>query len=386
MKTNLFFAIRYLKERKFQTIMSILGIAIALTVFIVSLSISNGLRDNLLNSILTLNPNIISSYDINLEKEGQYIDDIDKIKEIKNISNIRPIIFDKAIINYNGNLNAVSIQGTNIEELNLRYLEKSEKELSFDDILIGNEYAIDNNINIGDVVTLTFSTDKSFKFKVYGIFKTGYYLYDSSVMILPLYTTQMLLDIGDRITDIGIDVNYPTNKNILDSVKFQINNNLRTNYNYDWRERNQSLLSAVEFEKFVLISILTLLIIISSFIITVILNMSIREKINDIGILKSFGYTSKKIKNIFLMQGHILAFLGILLSIIISPIIILMLKYLFSNFITTTYYIEKLPISISVKEIITLYIFSYILIIISTIIPVHKAVKMKPTDAIKYNN
>ena len=49
-----FIAKRHVLDRKFQSLVSILGIAISLGVFVVALAISNGLRDNMLNSILSL--------------------------------------------------------------------------------------------------------------------------------------------------------------------------------------------------------------------------------------------------------------------------------------------------------------------------------------------
>ena len=53
-----FIAIRHVLERKFQSIFSILGVAIAVTVFVVSLTVSNGLEKNMINSLLTFSPNI----------------------------------------------------------------------------------------------------------------------------------------------------------------------------------------------------------------------------------------------------------------------------------------------------------------------------------------
>ena len=46
-----FIAFRHIVERKFQSIFSILGVAIAMTVFIVSLTVSNGLEKNMINSV-----------------------------------------------------------------------------------------------------------------------------------------------------------------------------------------------------------------------------------------------------------------------------------------------------------------------------------------------
>ena len=56
---ELFIAVRHILERKFQSIFSVLGVAIAVTVFVVSLTVSNGLNKNMVNSLLTLSPHIL---------------------------------------------------------------------------------------------------------------------------------------------------------------------------------------------------------------------------------------------------------------------------------------------------------------------------------------
>lgn len=101
------------------------------------------------------------------------------------------------------------------------------------------------------------------------------------------------------------------------------NNNLGI---YSWSELNQNLLSAVKFEKFVLISILSLLIMIACFAVSVILNMIVREKTKDIGILKSIGYSNKNIRRIFTIEGLIIGLSGMILASIMSPLVLLLLK------------------------------------------------------------
>ena len=148
---------------------------------------------------------------------------------------------------------------------------------------------------------------------------------------------------------------------------------------------NQSLLNAVRFEKFVLIAILSLLLLIASFAVSVILNMVVREKIKDIGILKSIGYTNKNIRRIFMIEGLLLGFFGMIMASILSPIVLFVLKILFKVFMKNgTYYLEELPLYISAKELVIIYVVTVIVIFISTIFPASRAAKLKPVEALKY--
>ena len=114
--------------------------------------------------------------------------------------------------------------------------------------------------------------------------------------------------------------------------------------------------------------------------------MVVREKTTDIGILKAMGYSNDNIMKIFLFEGLIIGVVGMIISLILAPIIIIVLKIIFKYYVTTTYYLDKLPVSIGLHELSIIYMISFILIVLSTILPSKKAAGMNPTDAIKYNN
>ena len=124
---------------------------------------------------------------------------------------------------------------------------------------------------------------------------------------------------------------------------------------------------------------------VACFAVSVILNMIVREKIKDIGILKSIGYTNSHIRNIFTIEGLIIGVLGMILASIFSPVILLVLKQLFKMYLGNSYYyLEELPLYISVKELLIIYIVAFAVVFISTIYPAARAAKMKPVEALKY--
>ena len=77
-----FIAFRHVVERKFQSIFSVLGVAIAVTVFIVSLTVSNGLEKNMINSLLTMSPHILikNKKKTFFQDYNQIVDNIKKIQ------------------------------------------------------------------------------------------------------------------------------------------------------------------------------------------------------------------------------------------------------------------------------------------------------------------
>lgn len=379
-----FIAKRHVLDRKFQSLVSILGIAISLGVFVVALAISNGLRDNMLNSILSLSPHISVSIESNYQSDYKKI--IENLKKY-NPKGLNPRIESQGLINVNGGSITTLIIGTDLNLLDINIIEGKKENNNLTGIIVGSEFIKQTGTNIGDEVNIITSDTKEIRAKITGIFKTGYYNYDSSLVLLPLETLQLLQERGEVAGSVSLNVKDPTNIKDINILVNNINKDMGDKvFAHSWNMDNQSLLSAINFEKFVLIAILSLIILIASFAISVILNMVVREKTTDIGILKAMGYSNDNIMKIFLFEGLIIGVTGMVISLILAPIIILTLKILFKYYVTTTYYLDKLPISISVYELFIIYIISFILIVLSTILPSKKAANMNPTDAIKYNN
>ena len=251
---------------------------------------------------------------------------------------------------------------------------------------MGEEFSKEMGVDVGDEINIVSAENKEIKLIIRGIFKTGYYEYDSNLVILPLTTMQILSEKGEAVTEMGINVKNPQKlENQLKSVNEKAaifgNNNLGI---YSWSELNQNLLSAVKFEKFVLVSILSLLIMIACFAVSVILNMIVREKTKDIGILKSIGYSNKNIRRIFTIEGLVIGLSGMILASIMSPLVLLLLKKMFKIFMKTTYYLEELPLYISMKEIVLIYIVTTVIVFLSTLYPAIKASRLKPVEALKH--
>ena len=389
MRIEFFIALRHITERKFQSIFSILGVSIGVTVFIVSLTVSNGLEKNMIDSLLTLTPHITIKSDY-----GNVIEDYEtksaELKKIDGVTAVIPKYSNQAIVKYKEMAKGVIANGIKAEsaskDLKLKIIKGKNDISELNSILVGEEFSKEMGVDVGDEINIVSAENKEIKLIIRGIFKTGYYEYDSNLVILPLTTMQILSEKGEAVTEMGINVKNPQKlENQLKSVNEKAaifgNNNLGI---YSWSELNQNLLSAVKFEKFVLVSILSLLIMIACFAVSVILNMIVREKTKDIGILKSIGYSNKNIRRIFTIEGLVIGISGMILASIMSPLVLLLLKKMFKIFMKTTYYLEELPLYISMKEIILIYIVTTIIVFLSTLYTAIKASRLKPVEALKH--
>ena len=382
-----FIAFRHVVERKFQSIFSVLGVAIAVTVFIVSLTVSNGLEKNMINSLLTMSPHILIKNKQNPFFEG-YEETAEKLKKIKGVKAVIPQINSQSIIKFEGYAKGVLADGISPENvkngLKLKMVRGSDNISELDSVLIGEEMAGELRVKVGQQVSLISAENKEIKLTVRGIFKTGFLEYDSNVAVVPLRAMQILAEQGEAVTEMDIKVESPQKvEEVLKEVITVMNQKEYTVIS--WKTLNHNLLKAVQFEKFVLIAILSLLLIIASFAVSVILNMIVREKIKDIGILKSIGYTNKNIRRIFTIEGLIIGVFGMIMASGLSPLVLIGLKILFKEYMKGgTYYLEELPLYISQKELLIIYGVTFVVVFLSTIFPAARAARLKPVEALKY--
>ena len=382
-----FIAFRHIIERKFQSIFSVLGVAIAVTVFIVSMTVSNGLNKNMINSLLTMSPHILVK-----NKKSKFFDNyegtVENVKKIKGIKAVIPQMNSQSILKGNGLAKGVLADGISPENvkngLNLKIVDGNNNISELNSVLVGEQLATEMNLKVGNEISLVSAENKEIKLIVRGIFKTGFLDYDSNLAIVPLEAMQILSDQGRVATEIGIKVEHPEKvEGILNQVRNVINS--KEYGAISWKTINQNLLRAVQFERFVLIAILSLLLIIASFAVSVILNMIVREKIKDIGILKSIGYTNSSIRKIFTIEGLIIGVFGMILASLLSPLVLVALKALFKEYMKGgTYYLEELPLYISQKELLIIYGVTFVVVFLSTIFPAARAARLKPVEALKY--
>ena len=382
---ELFIAVRHLKERKFQSIFSILGVAISVTVLMVSLTVSNGLEKNMLKSLLTLNPHIVLTKG-NGDVSEDYMDVKKKIEEINGVKGVIPKYTAQSIIKTDEYAKGVLANGIPNEDLektiDLKMVAGKKSLPELDSAIIGEEMAYEfGGLKVGDDIKVITTENKEVRFKISGIFKTGYYEYDRNLLLIPLQTMQILQERGEVISEIDVMLNNPKD---AEAVKQKIE---KLGFNYQvntWGEQNQQLLNAVKFEKFVLVSLLLLIVIIACFAVSVILNMVVREKIRDIGILRSIGYSGKMVKKIFTIEGLIIGVLGIISTFALVPLVLFVLDKLFNKVVSNTYYLDKLPLSITLKEIGIIYLVTIIIVYLSTLYPSYRASKLNPVEALKH--
>ena len=384
-----FIAKKQMLERKKQSILSIVGVFIGITVLIVSLGVSNGLDKNMINSILSLTSHI-NVY--SPENIPNYEELVKNIEEVKGVKGAVPTIETQGIIKYEGH-GEPYVAGVKVVGYDL---DKAIKVMKLDDyiidgkidvedkksILIGKELAASMGAMVGDKVKLITSEETDLEMTIGGIFQSGFYEYDVNMVLIPLQTAQYITYSDETVGRLSVRLDNPYD---AQELIYDVARKLPTDlYIGTWGEQNKALLSALTLEKTIMLVVFSLIAIVAGFLIWITLNTLVREKTKDIGIMRAMGFSKKNIMLIFLIQGIILGIIGIVLGIIVSLILLYYIKNYAVDLVSNIYYLKDIPIEISLKEIAIIVGANFIVILISSIFPAYRAAKLENVEALRY--
>lgn len=403
MLPELWISQRYLrtgqKEKviSFTAFISMIGIAVGVMVLIVVIAVMSGFGRYLQDKIVGTNSHMFLEFHSGHREPYSLID---KLKKIPHILAVSPFVSGQAFIKQDTQIISVEMRGidpklqpkiTKIKEC----IKRGSLDVQDNEVILGEELAFRLNLKLGDNIILispvTFMTSD---FKVKGIFNTGMYLYDSSLVMTSIKGAQDFFKIGDLVSGMGIKVDDIYK---VDAIKEDIYKNLNdTGLLYEvrtWVDANKSFLNALKLEKIVMFIVVTMTTVVAAFCIISTLMMSVMSKIRDIGILRSIGAKSKSILEIFIFQGLSIGITGIILGLISGVSLALSLNriiYLISNIIGRSlipkdiYYFDRIPTNFNLTDITVIVVSALTISLLASIYPAYYAVRINPSEAIRH--
>ncbi|MEZ5690357.1 MAG: lipoprotein-releasing ABC transporter permease subunit [Rickettsiales bacterium] len=414
-------AIRYLRARREEGFISVIaffsliGIALGVATLIVVLAVMNGVRGELINSIIGIDGHITVYPNNSLPTKengiANYDDLVGGISSVNHVKYAIPKIEGQVMANNkNISLGALVVGFKADDILKKELLKKKISHESIEPfkvgngILIGSRMAEKMGVKRGDEITLISPNGRATiagmvprvkSYQVIGIFELGMFAYDNSLIIMPFSQAQLyfkLLENGqDMASAIEVRTDNPDNARL---VAIDIAKKLGRNFRlYDWKSSNNNIFEAVIVQRNVMFLILTLIILVASFNVISSLIMLVREKGRDIAILRTMGASRASITRIFFMCGSsvgvIGTFIGLLLGLLIAfntENIQLWLESMIGHklFSAELYFLSHLPSRVDFSEVSGVIIFSLLLSFLSTIYPAYRAAKMNPAEALRY--
>jgi lipoprotein-releasing system permease protein len=209
--------------------------------------------------------------------------------------------------------------------------------------------------------------------------------YDTSFAFISLKNAQKISGIGNEISIIEIHL---TDLDYTDIVKEKIENKFLNKdlIIRDWKEINKSFWVVLSTERTVMFLILSLIIIVAAFNVITSLFILVKNKSKEIALLKTIGADSSNILRIFLLVGSIIGVGGTIIGAILGSIITVNLENIrrilnslfnLNLFPSEFYYIDQIPTSIDLNEVLIIVLFSVFISILATIYPAYSASKLE---------
>ncbi|MGB8990410.1 MAG: FtsX-like permease family protein [Candidatus Sulfotelmatobacter sp.] len=192
-------------------------------------------------------------------------------------------------------------------------------------IILGKDMADNLGATVGSVVLVTSPqgeltpfgmVPKYSRFRVVGIFNSGFYDYDSSWAFTRLSDAQRLFGLGDLISviEFRIDDIYQADKVSRELEDAAGKGFMTTN----WMEQNQALFHALRLERLVTFITIGLIVFVAALNILISLIMMVMEKTKDIAVLMSMGTRKAQVRNIFIAQGVLIGVIGTAIGLLLG--------------------------------------------------------------------
>ncbi len=408
-------AIRYLRARRSEggvaliSIISFAGIALAVAVLIIVMSVMNGFRADLTGMILGFNGHayVVGGATGPDERAGT----LARLRAAPHVVQAQPVVESETLAQSQTTALGADVRGVTPEDLKATPLIANNiKQGSLagfgqgddggDRVLVGARLAESLDVKTGDAITLTAPTGAATAFgtlpvqKTYivgGLFQVGMSEYDQTFIYMPLKQAQLFFGRGDQIDYIEIKLD---NADRAPAMKKELAAAAGPGAIVtDWTEKNQAYFGALTVEHNVMGLILALLVLIASLNIISALVMLVKNKGRDIAILRTMGAGQGAVLRIFFLCGAIVGTLGTLTGLAVGVLFCWRIDDIqrFVEWITGAqvfnaqiYFLSHVPEKIEWSEVAGITVFAIAASLIASVGPALRASRPDPVEALRY--
>ncbi|MDR2216173.1 MAG: lipoprotein-releasing ABC transporter permease subunit [Nevskiaceae bacterium] len=391
----------------FITAISIGGLTLGVAVLVVVLSVMNGFEKELRSRILN-----VTSHATLMGLDGPLPDwqiVQEQARAMPGVVAAAPYIEVKAMLVAGSRIAGMQLRGVLPEEeaqavgLGQAMVSGSLDELQADSwrIAIGEALAKELNVTVGDTIvviapegTVTPSgmEPRMRRFTVSGIFRSGMYEYDRGLALVHARDAARLYRLGDAMTGVRLQLSDPLE---APSLVRQLAVDLGGGYYVsDWTRNHANFFSSIRMTKSMLFVILSMIVAIAAFNIVATLVMVVKDKQQDIAILRTFGAGPRNILGVFVVQGTLIGAAGVGLGILLGVVISMNLEALVHGLEALTsvrfldekvYFMSDLPASVELGDVLRIGLVALLLGALATAYPAWRASRTAPAEALRHD-
>ncbi len=409
----LFIGLRYTRAKRrnhfisFISLISMIGIALGVTVLITVLSVMNGFDQEIKKRVFTMVPPMSVSSHSGAISNWQTLEA--NLQHFPGVTAVAPYVSGEVLLSHGGGVQPALVTGI---------LPNQEKKVSgFADkivqgqlaaltpgsfgIIVGEALANRLDVSIGDKITVMTPQvimspvgvfPQSKRFTVVGIFRTGGgFGFDAGLGFVQLQDAQKLFGLGQNVTGLHLNItNVYAAPHIAQKLSAELTEGATVS---TWADQFGDFFHAVQLEKTMMFFILLLIVAVAAFNLVSTLVMVVNDKQSDIAILRTFGATPRMIMAIFIIQGAIVGVLGTALGVVgglllasNATAIVNGIEHLFGVQLLTAnvYFVNYLPSKINTMDVVMITVAAMALSLLATLYPAWRAAQLDPVESLRY--
>ena len=400
-----------------------ISIALTIVVNLITIAVVTGFQNEIRKKIVGFsaplfimkdgNKNIYEADPIRIDQKK-----INKVKTLKGVKSVAPIIYKPALIRSekfedknNKEIVKQDVTGVVLKGIDEQYpMEFLKSQLvegkipSFtgnnQSVVLSKKICDDLNFKIGDEIAVFFVKKRSLmrRFKIAGIFETGIEKIDDEIIFASLIGVQELTDFGvtkenslNYVSGFEVQIDSWVElenqyKNIAEIIELEPNEHSELLRVVNILESENEIFSWLSFLDTNVLIIIVLMLIIGIINIGSVLLVMIVVRSNFIGIMKALGANNWSIRKIFLYQTASIILKGMFIGNLIG-LILCWIQYYFQiiKLDATVYYLSEVPIELSIVDVLLINIITFLVCMISLLLPSMVISRISPSKSIKFN-
>jgi len=386
---------------------STLGLAIGVAVLIVVLSVMNGFARELETRILS-----VTSHATLMGLNGRLADwqhDQAQALKLPGVIGAAPYIEEQALLMHGAHVTGTSVRGVlPHEELRTVGLASRIQQGSIESltdrsyrIILGDALAAELDSKVGDEVVLIAPQGQATpagieprmrRFAVAGIFHSGMYEYDRGLALTNLGDAARVYQMGNSVSGIRLALVNPfLAPQLVRDLAVSLGGGF---YVSDWTQIHRNFFRSIEITKSMLFLILLLVVAVAAFNIVAALVMVVKDKREDIAILRTLGAGPSNILALFTLQGALIglagtvagALLGILIAVNLESLVHGLEHLLGTHFLDArVYFMSDLPAYAERGDVLRICVVAFALCAVATLYPAWRAAQTEPAQALRHD-
>lgn len=385
---------------------SLVAVMLGVAALIVVMSVMNGFRAELFDKITGLNGHaVVQGYAGQLRDWRQIVA---QAKATPGVISATPLIEQPLLVSFNGRVEGAQIRGMRVEDIRSNPALKGKEVIGSlnrlvsgaEQVAIGSRLAESLGATVGSKITIINPSGaatpmgtmyRSVSYTVTAIFEVGVYDFDKIFIVMPIEDAQTLLLLGDSVSMVEMDTNDPDNvQRIVSPLVDKVG---RSGQIVDWRQMNRELFEALQVDRVVSFTVLSIILVVASFNIVSSLIMLVRSKTRDIAVLRTMGATRGGLMRIFVTVGTTIGALGVAAGGVLGFLFITFRAQVvqFIGLVTgqqvwdpSMRFLTELPAKTDPFETIGICVMALLFAFLATLYPAWKAASTDPVQVLRY--